>query len=614
MRTFTPPRFASWLAVAVAVAGGGGAMLTAASSSLANSPSALVRAHADSPVRWMPWGAEAFVKARAESKPLYVVVGAFTSELGRAMRQQSFANADVAAQLNENFVCVLVDRDEHPGVAAALAQFVATTKQAKGWPLNVWLTPEGKPFEAGTYLPPTEEWGREGILNVIKRATTSWNGDPADVRARAEQALTDFVATTDLPAATTPAAPAAGEPTLRDKSNAAFATVRSAADPQHGGSGEPPRALEPELWAAQFARGGADRALALATLRALVASPMHDPLDGGFFRASGDLAWQRPSWVKTTADQARLALVLMAAAADEPAWRETARATLQFAVRELRQPNGGFITSVDALDDAASITMTWTESDVRAAVEEKDAAAFAALVGASAAGNIAETDDATGKLKGRNILGSNGGDVVKWKDALEKLRATRATRVAWQRDTNQRASINGLMLGALARAAGELKDAELNAVATELAEFLRRDLHVSSDAPLRLAGSTAPASADDLAWLAWGLGEWDRATKNAEAKSVAKELWAKLTKSYLDATRGVFLADPAPLAEGWKPASCLSGLVGEPPPVDWVVATSGENAPPEVRRVALQHVLAALEDPAGAPAAELLAAAELFGR
>lgn len=573
-------------------------------SALRDSPSALVRGSADSPVAWFPWGEAAWKKARAENKPLYVVVGAFTSELGRAMGTQSFGNATIAAQLNENFVCVLVDRDEHALVAASLAQYVQATKQVTGWPLNVWLTPELKPFEGATYLPPSEEWGREGITNVIKRVAAAWSTDPAEVRARAEQALVDLASGTDE---TPPAAVLS-----KEKIDAAFAARRSAADSQHGAVGEPPRALEPELWAAQLARGGADRELALVSLRSLLASPMRDPLDGGFFRASGDAAWRRPVWVKTTADQARVALALLEAA-DEPGFHDAARAALKLAVAELQGTEGGFITSVDALDENQAIAMTWLEPEVKAAVDEKSAASLLTALGVTAAGNISEADDATGKTRGRNHLALAPGESAKWADALKKLRTIRAAKVHWARDLNQRAGVNGLMLGALARASSTLHDAELRAAAERLATQLQKALGAPGGT-LRLQGSNAPAGADDLAALAWGLAEWAKASGSSTAATSSAACWSDLAKSRVEAKAGRFLALPASLGEGWKPAPVISGIVGDVPAIEWLIGAARDQAPAEVRAVASRRCAVALEDLGGAPAAEVLAAATLLLR
>src|SRR5207249_564936 len=130
-----------------------GAGPSPAATPLSTEPSALLRANADSPVNWLPWGEAALARAKREQKPVFLVIGAFTSELNRAMRVQTFANADTAALLNQNFICVLADREEHPELASLYQAYVRQVKQLSGWPLNLWLTPELLPFEGGAYLP-----------------------------------------------------------------------------------------------------------------------------------------------------------------------------------------------------------------------------------------------------------------------------------------------------------------------------------------------------------------------------------------------------------------------------------------------------------------------------
>lgn len=566
--------------------------VSAASDDVSTAASCYVRQHAGSPVRWMTWGDAAFARAKAENKPIYVVVGAFTSELARAMRTQSFANPDMAATLNESFVCVLADRDEQPALAAALAEFVRATKQAQGWPLNVWLTPELKPFEGATYLSPSEEWGREGLTNVVKRVSAAWQSDPDGLRARAEQTQADVAALANE--AVPPAADAKVDPA---KLAAAFDARRTAADPKHGGAGEPPRHLEPELWSAQFARGGADRALALATLRALVASPLRDPLDGGFFRSAGDIAWQRPVFVKTAADQARVALALLDAGAEEPPLRDVARGALRFAVKTFQTDDGGFATSVDALDEANLPALTWTAAELGVAAGEQDAAAFAAFLGAKPEGNIAEADDASGKLRGRNFIGGAPADAARWGEALAKLRVQREARIKWLRDENVRTSVNGLLLGVLSRAGRELKDDELKQAAERCAGFLAKRIAARQ----RLAGSAVPWAADDLAFAAWGLAMRDPADKSSAA------LLKELAADFRDERAAQFFVATKPAVKSWPRAHLLAALPGEPPASEWALAnTSG--LPPELRRLIERRVSALLDDSAGNPPGELLAA------
>src|SRR5580692_7919950 len=159
---------------------------------LRSQASAFLKGFLDSPVDWMPWGDAAFARAKSEQRPVFLFIGSFTSELAGAMRRQTFANAKTADWLNKEFVCVIVDRDERPDVAALYAAYVVSLKQMSGWPLNVWLTPEFQPYEGATYLSPSEDWGAPGFLKLANQAMTAWTNDPAACRRRAKEAISQL--------------------------------------------------------------------------------------------------------------------------------------------------------------------------------------------------------------------------------------------------------------------------------------------------------------------------------------------------------------------------------------------------------------------------------------
>jgi len=253
----------------------------AANARLAAASSAFLRSYADTAVDWLPWDETTFARAKAEQKLVFLAIGSFTSELSRAMARQSFANTEVAAFLREHFLCVLVDAREHPELAAVYQSYLRTTKQLNGLPINVWLTPELEPIDGSTYIPPTEEWGKEGFFVTIKRIAGAWKADPAAQRRQAHDAVANALAADRVAPALPPATEfAAILATATDRARAQYDTNRA-------GFGDPPKYLEPELLL-YLLREKATRDLALATLRALVASPMRDPLDGGFFRNAQD--------------------------------------------------------------------------------------------------------------------------------------------------------------------------------------------------------------------------------------------------------------------------------------------------------------------------------------
>ncbi len=512
---------------------------------LADAPSAFVRAHTNSPVQFMPWGEAAFARAKAENKPVYVHVGAFTQELARAMREQSFAREENATIMNEALVCVVVDRDEHPEVAAYLQAYVNHVKQMQGWPLSVWLTPDLKPFEGASYLPPSDEWGKEGFPNVLRRVISAWQTDPEAEAAKGDEALESL-------AAMMPSAPqavdASGVSALLEEGAAArMATF----DAENGGFGDPPRRIEPELLRFLLQRQEqAMRDAAATTLRAIASSPLRDPIDGGFFRSSADPTWTLPTLQKTLPDQARAAFAYLDAGMVPPAAGAIAY------VRSLGDPSRGYAGAEDGTAEAIIPTFLWTLESARTAIGDDAGKALEAL-GITEAGNL--PPDA--------YLGveSSGTNLPRWAvpaaqaeidAAVGRLRAVRAARPAPARDTLGTSGAHGLMLAAFA----QLGDKAALADAAGLNTLIRTKL-ITADGALRSGPAfTTGAAPRDYALVADGLLAYAAAAKDDAARAVALALIAKADALYWDAGAGRFLASPE------RPSIGVGVRVVPPPP------------------------------------------------
>ena len=247
-----------------------------AANSLAGESSAFLQSFAKSPVDWVPWGDAAIARAKNEQKPVFIFVGSFTSELSSAMRRQTFANPKSADWLNKSFVCVIVDRDERPDVAALYEAFVGNLKQMSGWPLNIWLTPDFQPYEGATYLSPSEDWGAPGFLKQANEALTAWKTNPASCRRRAADSIAQLAPPTPV------SPPAWNLDRLRNRLATDAAAWLATYDPARGGFGDLPKAPEPELIRFMLLQPSEDREPALRTLRAIATSAVRDPLDGGF--------------------------------------------------------------------------------------------------------------------------------------------------------------------------------------------------------------------------------------------------------------------------------------------------------------------------------------------
>jgi uncharacterized protein YyaL (SSP411 family) len=507
--------------------------LTAVSASLGDAPSAFVRAHADSPIRWQAWGEEAFAAARAQDKPLYVLVGTFTHELARAMREQSFTREETAAIVNESFIPVVVDRDEHPALAAFLQVYLDQAKQMQGWPLNVWLTPELRPFDGATYLPPTDEWGKEGFPNAVRRIAAAWQADPAARRTRASDTL-DTLAPFDV------------QTTLEVSDvRAALADGLDAwigmSDPDNGGFGDPPRRLEAELLRFLLRQDEtATRVAAERTLRSAAASPMRDPLDGGFFRSTGDAAWQTPTLQKTLADQARAALAYQGAGMGDVALR-----ALDYAL-SLASPDFGYAAAEDATTPDVAPAFLWTAEQIRAALGDSADTALLDRLGVKPEGNLPPDGFMDVAPEGKNLPRWATLPVDQDTDALDRLRAARATRAQPVRDQPATSGAHGLLLAALARST----EARHTAAASELAAFVLEKL-IRPDGTLRSGPAfETEASPRDYALVADGLLHHAAATGELDSRRVALALLQTLDTRFLDPDTGRYAAAALPLPPG----------------------------------------------------------------
>ncbi len=564
--------------------------------------SAFLRASVGSRVEWMPWGASALARAKQEQKPVYLVIGAFTSELSQAMVRQSFTNADTAAFLNANFVCVIVDREEHPELAALYQAYVSQVKQLNGWPLNLWLTPELQPFEGATYLPPSEEWGKPSFMKVAQQALTAWTSDPAGCRTRAGEAV----------AALTPSLPAvAPVPVEKTKTRltAAADVWRAQYDAEHGGFSSPSKYPEPELLRFLLRQSPADRTAALATLRTIATSALRDPLDGGFFHYATDPAWRIPSQQKFLSDQARLALALLDAAQDDDAkaFTAAARGALDYALSRLGRPDGTFAAAEDATAEEFAGYYAWTAAEIDAALG-KDAAAFKNAHGVQPAGNVPAEDDPSGHLKDKNLLHSPALVDAAQAAAAARLLAVRAQRPAPPLDNRATAGAHGLLLAALARTGAQSGDARYLDAAARLYAAVQKEFVLSPKGDLRhQRGSGVAAGPADYAALALGCREFARAAHRPAADALATRLLERAGQVFFAARGGRYYATSAELPAGIF-ARPLAG--GEAPTAEPLAILAG--VPKEQAQAMAAALSASLEEMAAPAPGDILLALALF--
>ncbi|MFN8232095.1 MAG: thioredoxin domain-containing protein [Actinomycetota bacterium] len=349
---------------------------------LATETSPYLLQHAHNPVDWHPWGDEAFARARAEDKPILLSVGYAACHWCHVMERESFEDAATAAQMNADFVPVKVDREERPDVDAIYMDAVQAMTGGGGWPMTVFLTPEGEPFFAGTYFPPEPRHGMPAFRQVLAGIAAAWRDRRAELMEQGAKIVEAIGRTADLAASGAPLDDAVAEQ--------AFERLRGAFDPRWGGFGGAPKFPQPTTLGFVLRRAVRTRPGALemlgTTLDRMAWGGIHDQVGGGFARYSTDATWHVPHFEKMLYDNAQLAQLYVRAwqVTGRDAYRAVASDVLGYLMRELRHPQGGFWSSQDADSEGVEGRFyVWSWDELTGLVGAETAAAF----GASAGGN-----------------------------------------------------------------------------------------------------------------------------------------------------------------------------------------------------------------------------------
>ena len=527
--------------------------------------------YAHNPVDWYPWGDEAFDRARAEHRPVFLSIGYSTCHWCHVMEKESFEDADVARLLNETFVCVKVDREERPDIDDAYMTACQALTGAGGWPLTLILTPDRDPIFAATYIPRETRFGRIGLLDLIPRVARLWRERRDDLVAQGRQIASALAGAVAAPG---------GEAVDAGVLDAAVEQFRAQFDPEHGGFGGAPKFPSPHalvflLRAWHRTREPDTLEMAERTLLAMRQGGLCDPVGGGFHRYATDAAWRVPHFEKMLYDQALLTLAYVEAhqATRRAEYADAARETLAYVLRDLAAPEGGFFCAEDADSEGEEGRFyTWTLDELRAALGAEEAAFAADIFHATEAGNY--RDEASGRATGRNILyrGESDEETARrlgvpldaFRARLERVRrglfAARQRRVRPHRDEKVLTDWNGLMIAALARAGRALGEPAYVDAAERAARFVRERLSRPHGRLLhRYADGEAavPAFLDDYAFLAWGLIELYEAAFDASHLEAALALKDEILAHFEDrAAGGFFLSadDAEPLLVRRKPA------------------------------------------------------------
>ena len=501
---------------------------------LAGETSPYLLQHAHNPVDWYPWGPEALATARAEDRPIFLSIGYAACHWCHVMERESFENETTARFLNERFVSIKVDREERPDLDAIYMDAVQQMTGGGGWPMSVFLTPDGKPFYGGTYFPDQPRHGLPSFSQVLEGVDQAWRERRTEVE-RSSEALARSVSAQVAP--TEGASDVAAEVL-----DAALASLERGFDARHGGWGGAPKFPQPmivEFLLRLHVRSGDARPLAMArrSLDAMAAGGIYDHLGGGFARYATDAVWLVPHFEKMLYDNAQLTRVYTHAwqLTTEPRYRAVVEETIDFVLRELRTDDGGFAASLDAdTDGEEGATYVWTKHEIDAVLGD-EAAEFDAAYGVTENGN----------WEGKSILFRPIGapDDERLATARRRLSEMRQSRPQPARDGKVLTAWNGLMIGALADAAaafgrGDWSDAAAaaaNLLLTRARDENGRLLRSWKDGRARHAGVL-----EDYANLADGLLALYEATFDERWFVAARELAESILAHFADPDGGFF--------------------------------------------------------------------------
>jgi len=477
---------------------------------LAGEKSPYLLQHKNNPVEWRPWGEAAFAQARAEQKPVFLSIGYSTCHWCHVMAHESFENPAIAALMNRAFVNIKVDREERPDVDRVYMAFVQATSGGGGWPMSVWLTPEGNPFFGGTYFPPEDRYGRAGFPQIVLQIEKLWDEDPARIEAEAGRVMGE------LRGAAAPVS--SGEPLQSEwilNGQSAFAR---GFDAHNGGFGGAPKFPRPSVLSFLLRGSEEPQRMALETLRAMSRGGMRDHLGGGFHRYSVDAFWHVPHFEKMLYDQAQIAVSLVEAwqITKDPFFESTLRSTLDYVLRDMTHPKGGFYSAEDAdslisagsAEHAEGAFYVWTKQEIEDALGASAAGEFCGRYGVRADGNAPDGSDPHGEFTGKNILHETGeAETESLSESRKTLFDLRAKRPRPHLDDKILTAWNGLMISAFAKAGAALGDARYLEAAARAAEFVQAHLLIAGDLRRSWRGSVSdiPGFAEDYAFFIQGL-------------------------------------------------------------------------------------------------------------
>jgi uncharacterized protein len=494
---------------------------------LADETSPYLLQHKDNPVDWYPWGEEALTRAREEDRPILLSIGYSSCHWCHVMERESFEDPAIAEVMNAHFVPIKLDREERPDIDAIYMEACQAMTGHGGWPLNVFLTPEQVPFYAGTYFPPEEGRGMPSWLRVLEAVASAWSSERDKIReggARTAQRLAGGAALRPR-----------SEPLDPRSLDEAVAALRGTYDATHGGFGRAPKF--PPASTLEFLLRRGEREMTTHTLWAMASGGMYDQVGGGFARYSVDERWLVPHFEKMLYDNGLLARAYLHGwqVTGEQLFREVACETLDWALREMRAPEGGFYSALDADSEGVEGKFyVWTLDELREVLgDDPDAEAAIDYFGADHGGNF----------EGANILTRGSDPPARLAEIKQRFYDVRKERVWPGLDDKRLTSWNALMISALADAGAVLERDDYLEAATTCADFVLRELRDDQGRLLRTykdGVAKLNAYLEDHAYLVEALISLYEATFDPRWFAAARELADTMIERFADEENGGF--------------------------------------------------------------------------
>ncbi|MSP25138.1 MAG: thioredoxin domain-containing protein [Myxococcales bacterium] len=569
---------------------------------LANETSPYLLQHAHNPVDWHPWGPEALALARATDRPILLSIGYSACHWCHVMERESFENEATAAQMNEHFVCIKVDREERPDLDSIYMAATVAMSGSGGWPMTVFLTPEQKPFFAGTYFPPRDLHGRPGFPTLLARIASLWQGDKRVTLEDQASELTRVVREQSVAGAS--------ENLTLDTLARAETDLERSFDSQWGGFGRAPKfppAQSLRFLLRRYRRHGRASALSMVetTLDRMANGGLRDQLGGGFHRYSTDAEWLVPHFEKMLYDNALLAI------AYAEAWQTTgnerhaqvARSTLDYVLAEMTSPDGLFYSATDADSEGVEGKFfVWTPDAIEGVLPPASARAFMAYYDVSPQGNW----EGQSILRTTRPLASVAAELSLAEAELEsllakarlKLYAARQERVPPLLDDKILSAWNGLMIAAFAECGRILDAPQYKDAAARAADALLHTMRRPDGGLFRTtrAGKTHLSGVlEDYAYVADALLDCYEAGVGGRFLAAAAELGARIVRDFRDPEHGDFYAtahDHEPLIV--RPREAQDGALPSPSAVaaKALVRLSRHTNDPELRAIATRALMA----------------------